>query len=249
MLEDHLVSPTPDALTAFLHRQLHSGNLVQVAGEMEVEYTGRAMSMAEAGQYLVMVKGDGSLQVHGPKGVKPMNWQPKTDSLQVTVERGYCVLRARRRKPDELVTITMLLPSLAQAIRLQEAAFALSGSEAQMQEALARHPDLIEPGLTVLNRELLTAAGGIDLYARDREGRYVVVELKRGRATQDAVSQLARYVDAAQRLTGGVVRGILAAPEMTGPARLELERRVLEFVQVTALPVLEPEAVQRGLFD
>lgn len=202
MLEEHLVSPTPDALTTFLQRQIHSGCLVQVAGEMEVQYMGRAMSMAEAGQYLVLLKGDGSLQVHGPKGVKPMNWQPKTDSVQVTVERGYCVLRAHRRKPDELVTITMLLPTLAQAIRLQEAAFELSGSEAQMQETLARHPELIEPGLTVLNRELVTAAGGIDLYARDREGRFVVVELKRGRATQDAVSQLARYVDAAQRLTG-----------------------------------------------
>lgn len=36
---------------------------------------------------------------------------------------------------------------------------------------------------------------------------------------------------------------------MTGPARLELERRVLEFVQVTALPALEQQAVQPGLFD
>ena len=36
-----------------------------------------------------------------------------------------------------------------------------------MQATLARHPELIEPGLRVQDRELLSSVGDIDLYARD----------------------------------------------------------------------------------
>ncbi|MFB9993851.1 endonuclease NucS domain-containing protein [Deinococcus oregonensis] len=118
-----------------------------------------------------------------------------------------------------------------------------------MQETLAAHPELIEPGLRVLNRELLVESGGIDLYAQDAQGRFVVAGLKRGRATQDAVSQLGRYVASVQRVMGAsVVRGILAAPSITGPARRELEGRGLEFVEVGALPVLEKSSTQPSLF-
>nr|WP_245557977.1 endonuclease NucS domain-containing protein [Deinococcus apachensis] len=35
---------------------------------------------------------------------------------------------------------------------------------------LARQPELIEPGLKVLDRELLVESGGIDLYAQDAQG-------------------------------------------------------------------------------
>ncbi|MDB5045565.1 MAG: recB [Deinococcus sp.] len=103
----------------------------------------------------------------------------------------------------DLVRVTFLEGQLAQALELnEEAGFLPTGSEAQMQETLAAPPELIEPGLRVLNRELLVESGGTDLYAQDAQGRFVVVELKRGRATQDAVSQLGRYVASVLRLVG-----------------------------------------------
>lgn len=184
-----------------------------------------------------------------------MNWQPKTDSLTARVDEEACTLIATRRSPAELVQVLFLQPEIAQAIDLSTPGeFLLMGSEAQMQEVLARQPDLIEEGLQVLNRELLVESGGIDLYARDAQGRYVVVELKRGRATQNAVSQLARYVRSVEAgmPPGTVVRGILAAPSITTPARKELESRGLEFKEVQALPTARAEAGtsnQPSLFD
>ncbi|MFC4637877.1 endonuclease NucS domain-containing protein [Deinococcus hohokamensis] len=165
-----------------------------------------------------------------------------------------CMLLASRRSPAELVQVIFLQPQLALALELQEAGtFVLSGSEAQMQELLAQQPELIEPGLRVLDRELLVESGGIDLYAQDERGRYVVVELKRARATQHAVSQLARYVRSVEpRLPkGAVVRGILAAPSITTPALKELESCGLEFREVTAMPTApsaQPDR-QPSLFD
>ncbi|WP_342744582.1 hypothetical protein [Deinococcus hopiensis] len=61
---------------------------MQVAGLAEVTYHGRAMSTADMGPYLLLLKRDGSVQIHSPKGVKPMNWHPKTDELTAFVEDG-----------------------------------------------------------------------------------------------------------------------------------------------------------------
>lgn len=254
MLRDALTTPSATALQAFL--RLHTRpptDLVQVIGQAEVVYVGRAASTADVGSYLVLLKGDGSLQIHHGKGVKPMNWQPRTDEVSVGIEDGCCVLLASRRSPEEHVRVRFLEVAIAQAFDLPETGgFVLQGSEAQMQRVLAARPELIEPGLTVLKRELLVDSGGIDLYARDAQGRYVVVELKRGRATQDAVSQLTRYVRSVQRsLPEGhaPVRGILAAPSMTAPALAQLRGLGLEFKEITALSEEEVSTLQPSLFS
>jgi len=238
-----LNDPSPEDLADFLDEHLREGRcLVQVASECEVLYSGRAASVAEAGDYLVIVKRDGSVQVHSHRSVKPVNWQPQTDDLFVGVEDGLAVLRAERHSPNEMVRIAFLAPALAQALWLREAdGFVLMGSEAEMQRALARHPEIIEDGLEVLDAELPTDVGGIDLFARDARGRLVVVELKRGKATQEAVHQLSRYVHSVRRLGDDVVRGILAAPAITAPALNRLGALGLEFREVTALPELEPD--------
>ncbi len=246
-----MLAPDPGELVAFLNEHLQGGRaLLQVVAECEVAYHGRAASVADAGDYLVMVKPDGSLQVHGYKGVKPVNWQPQTDELWAGIEDSQAQLVAERRSPEEFVRVVFLETALAQAIHLREGSgFVLMGSEAEMQRALARAPELIEPGLTVLERELPTDVGGIDLFARDESGALVVVELKRAKATQEAVHQLARYVARVRELTGESVRGVLAAPTITKPALLALERASLLFREVTALPELDEGPSQPSLFD
>lgn len=242
--------PSPLELSEFLERHLRSGDcLVQVVGECEVFYQGRAASVAEAGDYLVMAKPDGSLQVHGHRGVKPVNWQPQSDDVRVEVEDESAVLYSERFTPSELVRVAFLAPVVAQALVLREATgFVLIGSESEMQQSLARSPELIEEGLTLLDRELPTEVGGIDLYARDRDGNLVVVELKRGKAGQEAVHQLCRYVERVRELTGLPVRGVLAAPSITAPALEQLQRLDLEFSEVTALPDAVAQEIQPSLF-
>lgn len=247
MLKAQLVKPEPQELVTFLSE--HAGvehRLVQVAGEFEVHYSGRAASTADAGDYLLMLKGDGSLQLHGHRGVKPVNWQPQTDALDVFLEDGRAVLFSERRSPPEFVRVVFLEPELAQVLHLNElTGFVLVGSEAEMQQALARDPEIIEPGLQLLDREVPTGVGGIDLYARDRDGRLVVVELKRGRATQEAVHQLERYVATVSGQVGQQVRGILAAPGISTPALKQLESLGLEFREVSALPDVSGDAAEQ----
>ena len=251
MLLGLLHEPSADDLVAFLREHLHEGSaLLQVAGTCEVAYTGRAASFADAGDYVVMLKADGSVQVHGYKGVKPVNWQPRTDDLWVGLDDAQAVLVAERRSPEELLRVAFLEPALVQALHLREGSgFVLRGSEAEMQRALAHDPSVIEDGLTVLDRELPIDVGGIDLFARDRYGRLVVVELKRAKGTQEAVHQLARYVESVRRFTGEEVRGLLAAPAVTKPALAQLAAAGLEFALVTALPDVPDGPEQGSLFE
>jgi len=252
VIREQLLQPDAAELAAFLNRHARACEcLVQVAGQAEVTYHGRAASTAEAGAYLLLLKADGSLQIHHPRGIKPMNWQPKTDSVTAKVEDGYCVLTASRKSPVETVRVVMLDIQLAQALEIrEEAGFLLAGSEAQLQETLARQPELIEPGLRVLDRELLSGVGEMDLYAQDAQGRYVVVELKRAKATQEAVHQLSRYVQAVRAFlpVTATVRGILAAPEISQPAAMTLEHLNLEFREIHALPAAKEAAAQPQLF-
>lgn len=251
MIRELLSDPSAEELVDLLDEQLRQGGaLLQVVGECEVLYSGRAASVAEAGDYLVLIKSDGSVQVQGARGVKPVNWQPQTDRIDVSLQDGVAVLIAERLTPPEFVRVAFERPSLVLAIDLSDNAnFVLMGSEAEMQRALARDPGVIEPGLELIEMELPTDVGGIDLLARDAEGRLVVVELKRGKATHEAVHQLSRYVASVRAAAGErEVRGVLAAPAITAPALNRLGALGLEYREVTALPDLQAGPTQERLF-
>jgi RecB family endonuclease NucS len=252
VLTEQLLSPSPEKTLAFLRHHLNQRQcLLQLVGECEVSYTGRAQSTAEAGDYLLTLKPDGCLLVHGAKGVKPRNWQPTTDRTRATLEDGLVVVTGERFSPPEVVSMRVLSCFTLQAFTLRtDTGFVLSGSEADMQRTLREHLDLIEPGLCLIDHELPTGVGSVDLFARDIHGSLVVIELKRGKATHDGVHQLARYVHKVQaRQTGAKrVRGILVAPDATGPALKQLEAEGLEFKLLTALPELKHNNPQTSLF-
>lgn len=251
MIRELLQHPTSTDLLEFFERHLHQpATIIQVIGECEVLYKGRAASVAEAGDSLVIIKADGSVQVHDYRGVKPLNWQPHTDRLTVEDSVDGIILTAERFQPEELVQVVFVQANVVIAANFAEQRnFLLMGSEAEMQRALAANPEIIESGLETLDIELPTTVGGIDLLARDAQGNVVVVELKRGKATQEAVHQLHRYVQAVAPIVGARVRGVLAAPRISKPALNQLGALDLEFREITALDTATPvESEQISLF-
>ena len=54
-------------------------------------------------------------------------------------------------------------------------------TEQELEDILARSPDMLERGLQLVGRQTLMTGGGyLDLLAVDGDGRLVVFELKRG---------------------------------------------------------------------
>jgi len=93
------------------------------------------------------------------------------------------------------------------------------GLERDLQLALRRSIEQLEPGLTVIDgdREQTVASGRIDITARDRDGTTVVIELKAGTADRDAIGQILSYIG---DLTDGTsrLRGIMVAREFSARA-------------------------------
>jgi RecB family endonuclease NucS len=151
------------------------------------------------------------------------------------------VVESRRTAPDESLVVRFSSVAHAAALAVGEEAEGGSGSpevvgtEADLKERVLADPDLVEPGFAPLATERETPAGAVDVYGEDRDGRTVVIELKRRRVGPDAVGQLQRYVDALERdlHADAEVRGVLVAPSVTGRAEQLLAEKGLEFVALT----------------
>ncbi len=104
--------------------------------------------------------------------------------------------------------------------------------EAHLRDFLAKRPETLEPGLHLYQAgekngvEFTVDHGRIDLLALDREGRYVVVELKVNRGRNKALGQLLYYMGwVDQHLgKGRQCRGIIVASEISEDLMLAVRR-------------------------
>jgi RecB family endonuclease NucS len=89
-------------------------------------------------------------------------------------------------------------------------------SEETVEDILARNMDLIEPGMTLVERQLITEVGRIDLFARDRKGTFTIIELKKGKSEDDVFGQLSRYLGWCKKTKARTenVRGIIIARQI-----------------------------------
>ncbi len=65
--------------------------------------------------------------------------------------------------------------------------------EMHLEDWIAEDSSLLEAGLTVVGRQVYTAGGPLDLLAIDLRGRWVVIEIKRGRVRRDTIVQAIDY--------------------------------------------------------
>lgn len=79
-------------------------------------------------------------------------------------------------------------------ISRDDASFANSHSEAELEQWLCKSPDLLGDKLLVICRQLpVPNVGRLDLLCMDVNGKLVIVELKRGFTTREAVAQALDY--------------------------------------------------------
>lgn len=242
---------TADILEEYLSRDY----TVQVNGLCSVNYQGRAKSKLDRGERMVIKKQDSAILVHGPENYQPKNWQPEVDSYSVSFddENQVMVLKAERTNPEEVVEITFEEIDFVMVDQLVDRSdLKIRGHEVDIHESIEEDPEIVEEDMKVVEREKETPAGFIDVFARDSEDNFVVIEVKRN-PDYNTVLQLQRYVDEIEDEYSGIIRGILVAPKMTDKVLDYLNDRDLEFVEVSMEEVIASyEAIdrsQKGLSD
>jgi len=201
-----------------------------VVGNCWVHYLGRARSKLEPGERILIIKADGSLLVHRSVGYEPVNWQPPGCIFQIQAKDNILEIRAVRRKPAESVKVFFDKIFMVSALSLADSGeFSLYASEEDMQKAILLEPSLLEDGFKPISYEKKVEPGFVDVYGVDKNGKLVVVEIKRKTAGKEAAFQLAKYIDAIKAKANREVRGILAAPNIAKDVQRLLATLGLEF--------------------
>ena len=188
---------------------------VILIGNCSVSYEGRASSKLEPGDRIVLLKTDGSVQVHRPRELAPVNWQPPGSLFRTGIVDDKLNLRAYGKRENEILEITFNNVGLMAVVDLTDRGeFSLYASEEDMKNAILASPSLLEEGFRPITAEKRVAPGFIDILGVDRNNVLTVVEIKRKAADRDAVMQLKRYMDVFRSASEREVRGIIVAPEL-----------------------------------
>jgi RecB family endonuclease NucS len=228
-------NPTVERAVSLVREAFSKKKTLLIVGNCRVDYFGRASSTLEAGERIVILKKDGSLLVHRPIGYEPVNWQPPGCLFHVGAVASGNVLqiRAVRRNPVESIKIGFDKIFLLCVLSLvDEGLFSLHASEEDMQKAILMKPSLVEEGFKPISYEKKVEPGFMDVYGVDKQGRFVVVEIKRKTANREAALQLAKYVKAVKGQVNREVRGVLAAPNLAKGVQRLLASLSLDFKTV-----------------
>ena len=225
-----LISPNMAEAGEMVREALSQRKTIIMVGNCWVHYLGRARSELEPGERILIIKEDGSLLVHRSVGYEPINWQPPGCIFHTQVKDGILEIHAVRRKPPESVRVFFDKIQLVSAMTLADSGeFSLYASEEDMHKAILLEPSLLEEGFKPISYEKKVEPGFLDVYGEDKDGRFVVVEVKRKTAGKEAVLQLAKYIEAVKSRTNREVRGILVAPNIAKDVQRLLETLGLEF--------------------
>jgi endonuclease len=89
--------------------------------------------------------------------------------------------------------------------------------ERDLEEYLSKNFGNLLPGLSLVERQSKTDVGFIDILAKEKDGNFVVIELKIGEAKDAAVGQVTRYMGwiMKHRTQGKAIKSFLIASDFS----------------------------------
>lgn len=225
-----LKEPTLAAAAVVIEKAFAQRRTLVVAGNCHVHYAGRANSTLENGERLLIIKSDGSLLVHRPTGYEPVNWQPSGAVFHLEVKDDKLEVHGIRHKPRESVKVSFSEVLMVSAMNLLDSGeFILHASEDDMHRAILLMPELFEAGFKPISWEKHIEPGFIDVYGEDKDGKLVIIEVKRKTASKENALQLAKYIEPIKAKVHREVRAVLVAPNLAKDVQRLLVSMGLEF--------------------
>ena len=195
--------------------------------QCEVIYEGSAASTLEVGNYLIIHKIDGSIQIQAGDKTGPRNYQGAGAILEV---RGHILVS--KRKKETITIIVHKLYSLNYLSNWSCAEIAIIRTEKELVNKLFYNwTDYIDGDFTMVRTEFVTPLGPVDLAGIETDGHHHLVEVKRTNVSIQNISQLNRYVTAI-RGTGKTTTGYIASPQIGCRARNYCESLGFNYIRL-----------------
>ncbi|ABN70393.1 protein of unknown function DUF91 [Staphylothermus marinus F1] len=227
------INPTLSEALEIISKAVSSKELTIIVGECSVDYQGRSESRLTLGERVIIIKQDGAFLVHRPTGYSPVNWQPATSIIETRLDKDKLIIMAVRRKPRETIWVYLTrIYTIITGKLVDNGEFIMYMDEHEIRDILYEHPELIEEGLKIIEKEKKIGEGYADLFGIDARNTPVIIEIKRVTATREAMLQLYNYVQTYQKQTGVKPRGILVAPTITSSAIESAYKLGLEWKEI-----------------
>lgn len=196
--------------------------------QADVLYDGRAQSVLQSGNYLIIMKRDRSLLIHGGSLLKPCNYLGDGTTISREGNKLIC------KRKGELITIViqqtiwcMPLENWTQTMPV------ISKTEKDLARKLVTNWNQYFHGnFQVVLTEVPTDVGPIDAMGVSDNNCKHVVEIKRGKATLKDCSQLRRYVEHVREGDDNEVFGYIASPRIGVNAHKYLAKHGLRWLHI-----------------
>jgi RecB family endonuclease NucS len=199
-----------------------------------VKYQGRAKSLLDWGERIIILKEDGTILIHRPKMREPVNWLPSDSRINFSIIDNNLMLKSYNINPNEKMKVHFKNIELILLFKIKDhAKLTISGMEKDFVNQIINNPELIEDGLRISKREKHVKSGLIDLYGFDENHNPVIIEVKRSIANISSVHQLRMYVkDMTKDIKNVNIRGILCAPKIPEMVKSLLSEYNLEWHEI-----------------
>jgi RecB family endonuclease NucS len=193
-----------------------------------VIYDGRAESTLTDGDYILLRKGDGTFTIIGATNVPPLNYQRprsilrKEDNNLISTSKDGETVKVKINKTHHYYEIH---PWSDNKIIINKT------EDDLRRHIIAKIEDLIGEPITKIHIEFKTPYGPVDLIAEGSEELYHVIEIKRGKATISACTQVERYLKYFKE-TDRKTRGWVMSPTITKGAKEYCRKNYLTWALV-----------------
>lgn len=204
-----------------------------IFGRCSVVYNGRASSVLETGNYLVLCKPDLCIAVHGGSFIKPLNYQNPGSKIELLKEGqefdDLCSNYFEDEKPQLVIYATNKKESLIVGVHEVISHKTYRGWDSNKIKLIRSERDLVNqivarydhyfPDIDAVQveTEVPTPYGNVDIVLIDRQGVRYLVEVKRTVMSVAGCGQVARY--AAYYTSKGIRnKQYVAAPTITANA-------------------------------
>ena len=98
-------NPTNEEAYQIIQEGFDKKSMLIILSKCHVEYEGRARSILESGDRLILIKKDGTFAIHQELNLDPVNWQAPGCKNKVSLSEEGIILTSKKMKPNEEIKV------------------------------------------------------------------------------------------------------------------------------------------------